>query len=228
MSLHLLLDSADPADWQQWLPSGLFRGVTTNPSLLRKAGRSCTIEGLADLSRQALALGAEEIHLQAWGLDAIALEHCGLELAALAPGQALVKLPVTRPGAEAGHRLIAAGVPVTFTACYAVPQVLVAAALGARYIAPYLGRINDLGRDGLAELMTMQAALEGVGSSTRLLVASVRNCADLGRLAAARMDCCTLSPATAEALFSYQETEAAARCFEEAAAAVPEAPERSG
>lgn len=69
------------------------------------------------------------------------------------------------PGADAAHRLIAAGVPVTFTACYAVPQVHVAAALGARYIAPYLGRINDPGRDGLADLMAMQAPLKGVGSS---------------------------------------------------------------
>lgn len=219
MSLHLLLDSADPAHWQTWLPSGLFRGVTCNPTLLRRAGQPCTLAGLAELSRQALALGAAELHLQAWGADADALERCGLALAALAPGQLLVKLPVTRAGAEAARRLIAAGVPITFTACYAIPQVLVAAALGARYIAPYLGRISDLGRDGVAELSAMQAALAGVGSSTRLLVASLRQSEDLGRLAGAGLDCFTISPAIAAALFAVEETNAAAQVFEADAAA---------
>jgi len=219
MSLHLLLDGADPAQWHAWLPSGLFRGVTCNPTLLRRAAQSCTLEGLAELSRQALALGAGEIHLQAWGAEADDLERCGQALAALAPGQILVKLPVTRAGAEAARRLIAAGVPVTFTACYAVPQVLVAAALGARYIAPYLGRISDLGRDGTAELIAMQAALDGVGSSTRLLVASLRQSEDLGRLAGAGLDCFTISPAIAAALFAVEETNAAAQVFEADAAA---------
>lgn len=219
MSLHLLLDSADPAQWREWLPSGLFRGVTCNPTLLRRAGQPCTIGNLAALSRQALALGAREVHLQAWGADAEALAHCGLALTATAPEQILVKLPVTRSGAEAARRLIAGGVPVTFTACYAVPQVLVAAALGARYIAPYLGRISDLGRDGCAELIAMQAALAGVGSSTRLLVASLRQGEDLGRLAGAGLDCFTLSPAIAEALFRCEETNAAARVFETDASA---------
>lgn len=225
MGLHLLLDSADPTAWPAWLESGLFRGVTTNPTLLRRAGQPCTIDNLAALSRRALALGAEEIHLQAWGADADALERCGLALAALAPGQTLVKLPVTRSGAEAARRLIAGGVPVTFTACYAVHQVLVAAALGARFIAPYLGRISDLGRDGLAELIAMQAALNGIGSSTRLLVASVRRSEDLGQLAAAGLDCYTLSPAIAAALFACEETTAAARGFEDDAAAAG-APDR--
>ena len=58
----------------------------------------------------------------------------------------MVKVPVTTTGAEAAKELIRQGVPITFTACYEPAQVLVAAALGARYIAPYLGRISDLGQ----------------------------------------------------------------------------------
>lgn len=228
MSLHLLLDSADPTDWQTWLPSGLFGGITCNPTLLRRAGHPCTIGSLQALSRRALELGAGEIHLQAWGADADALERCGQSLAALAPGLILVKLAVTRPGAEAARRLIAAGVPVTFTACYAVPQVLVAAALRARYIAPYLGRISDLGRDGVAELSAMQAALAGVGSRTRLLVASLRCRDELGRLAAAGLDCFTISPAIAAALFAVEESNAAAAVFERDAALAGGPPEQGG
>ena len=214
MHLRLLLDSADPVAWADWLPSGLFHGITTNPTLLRRAARPCRLEELKRLTREALDWGMQEIHLQAWGGDAEALTTCGDRLAALAPGRVLVKLPITRAGAEAARRLIATGVPVTFTACYAVPQVLVAAALGARYIAPYLGRIGDLGRDGHADLIAMQQALDGVGATTRLLVASLRHPTDLSRLAAAGVGCFTMAPALAADLFAIDPTAEAAAQFE--------------
>ena len=214
MHLRLLLDSADPVAWADWLPSGLFHGVTTNPTLLRRAARPCRLEELERLTCEALDWGMQEIHLQAWGGDAEALTTCGDRLAALAPGRVLVKLPITRAGAEAARHLIATGVPVTFTACYAVPQVLVAAALGARYIAPYLGRIGDLGRDGHADLIAMQQALDGVGATTRLLVASLRHPTDLSRLAAAGVGCFTMAPALAADLFAIDPTADAAAQFE--------------
>jgi len=219
MPLRLLLDSADPAAWAEWLPSGLFHGVTTNPTLLLRAARPCRLEELERLTHEALDWGMQEIHLQAWGGDADHLAACGAALGALAPGRVLVKLPITRGGAEAARRLIDTGVPVTFTACYAVPQVLVAAALGARYIAPYLGRIGDLGRDGHADLIAMQQALDGVGAPTRLLVASLRHPTDLTRLAAAGVGCFTLAPAVAADLFSAAPTIEAAAQFERDAAA---------
>lgn len=218
MSLHLLLDSADPAEWRRWLPSGLFQGITTNPTLLRRAGQPCSLTNLEALAAEALALGARELHLQCWGADADAATACGLALARLDPARVLVKVPVTREGAETARRLIAEGVAVTFTACYAVHQVLIAAALGARYIAPYLGRINDAGRDGRAELIAMQRCLDGIGSSTRLLVASLRQPEDLSSLAAAGLTTFTISPAIAAELFQCAETETAASRFEQDAA----------
>jgi transaldolase len=214
MHLRLLLDSADPVAWADWLPSGLFHGITTNPTLLRRAARPCRLDELERLTREALDWGMQEIHLQAWGGDAEALTTCGDHLAALAPGRVLVKLPITRAGAEAARHLIQTGVPVTFTACYSVPQVLVAAALGARYIAPYLGRIGDLGRDGHADLIAMQQALDGVGATTRLLVASLRHPTDLSRLAAAGVGCFTMAPALAADLFAIDPTADAAAQFE--------------
>jgi transaldolase len=152
MRLRLFLDSADPQAWNQWLPSGLFHGITTNPTLLKQAGQPCRLDHLRQLSQRAVELGCRELHLQAWGGDAASYLACGRQLAALAPGRIAVKLPVNREGAEAARSLIAEDVTVTFTACYDVPQVLIAAALGAAYIAPYLGRIGDHGRDGQAEL----------------------------------------------------------------------------
>lgn len=214
MALRLLLDSADPLQWERWLPSGLFQGVTTNPTLLRRAGQSCSLPHLARLSERAVALGCQEIHLQTWGGDGDQQLATGLALAALDPERVFVKVPITRGGAEVARRLIDAGVPVTFTACYEVAQVLLAAALGADGIAAYLGRIGDLGRDGHAELIAMQRCLDGVGATTRLLVASLRQSDDLARLAAAGLGHFTISPAIAEGLFGSEATAEAAEQFE--------------
>jgi transaldolase len=224
MALRLLLDSADPSEWDRWLPSGLFQGVTTNPTLLRRAGQSCSLPHLARLSERAATLGCREIHLQTWGEDeASQLEH-GRHLAALDPQRVFVKVPITRGGAAVAATLIGEGIPVTFTACYEVPQVLLAAALGADGIAAYLGRIGDLGRDGHGELIAMQRCLDGVGSRTRLLVASLRRSDDLARLAAAGLGHFTLSPAIAAGLFGSEATaEAAARFERDAAEATGEA-----
>lgn len=214
MALRLLLDSADPGQWERWLPSGLFQGVTTNPTLLRRVGQACSLEHLARLSGVAAGLGCREIHLQTWGRDGESQLATGRALAALDPQRVFVKVPVTRQGAGVARALIAEGVPVTFTACYEVAQVLVAAALGADGIAAYLGRIGDLGRDGHGELIAMQRCLEGIGASTRLLVASLRQPEDLARLAAAGLSDYTISPQIAEALFGSEATDAAAAQFE--------------
>jgi transaldolase len=211
MALRLLLDSADPAAWRQWIPLGLFHGITTNPTLLKRAGQPCDLSSLRQLSQEALALGVRELHLQAWGGD---LLTCGRALADLAPERIWIKLPITRAGLEAARDLQADGLRVTFTACYEPAQVLAAIAIGADYIAPYLGRISDLGRDGHAELIRMQRAVDGLGSSLRLLVASLRSPDDLARLAAEGLNTFTISPAIADALFRVEATEAAAQQFE--------------
>jgi len=211
MALRLLLDSADPLAWDQWLPLNLFRGVTTNPTLLRRAEQPCSIDNLKELTQRALAHGVQELHLQAWGTD---LLTCGRVLADLAPDRVWVKLPITRAGIEAAQQLQNDGLRITFTACYEPQQVLTAAALGADYIAPYLGRISDQGRDGHHEIITMQRCLDRLGSTTRLLVASLRSASDLPRLAAEGVDTFTISPAIALDLLQVEATEAAALQFE--------------
>lgn len=214
MALRLLIDSADTHAWAELWALGLFQGITTNPSLLRRAGHSCTLPAMADLTRQALALGCAELHLQAWGSSWEELLRCARALLALAPGRIVVKLPLTEMGLLAARPLVAEGEPVTLTACYGVPQALVAAALGCAYVAPYLGRISDGGSDGCGEVLRMQGCLEGLASPTRLLVASLRSPEELTRLAPAGIDTFTLSPPLARELWSHPATEAAVAIFE--------------
>lgn len=219
MALRLFLDSAASTDWDQWLPCGLFHGVTTNPTLLRRAGEACDLPSLQRLCRRAVDHGLQEIHLQTWGRSVDEARDRGLELAALDPQRVVVKVPIDLQGCHTARSLLDAGLRVTFTACYEPAQVLVAAALGADYVAPYLGRICDRQRDGHREVITMQQALNGVGSSVRLLVASLRQKEDLPRLAAAGLNTFTISAAIAAQLFSNDDTIDAAAVFEQDAIA---------
>ncbi len=214
--LRLFLDTADIASWQRWLPTGLFYGVTCNPLLLEKAGVECDLKTLKKLARQALEFGVQEVHLQAWGDAADSLEQTGRSLSRI-DQRIVVKLPATQAGTTAAKALIRSRIPVTLTAVYAVHQVLIAAAIGASYAAPYLGRINDLGRDGRAELAAMQQALKGVKSETRLLSASIREIEDISALAAQGVDTFTLSEAIAQAFFDVPSTLKATADFEQAA-----------
>jgi transaldolase len=215
-SLRFCLDTADPQEWQVWLPTGLFYGITTNPLLLEKAQLPCTVEQLQQLTQQALSLGAQEIQLQTWGSSVEALVSTGQRLAAI-DERVVVKIPITQMGTVAAAKLSCLGVRLTFTAVYAVHQVLIASALGTEYAAPYLGRINDLGRNGRDDLVAMQRSLTGVNSSTRLLVASIRSVADITFLASHGLDTFTFSPAIAAEFFEVAATDQAATDFEQAA-----------
>lgn len=215
-SLRLYLDSADTDAHQEWLPTGLFYGVTCNPLLLERAGVVCETGALISLAKQAFSLGSQEVHLQSWGETTESLIRTGRILGHAHP-RIVVKLPATQSGTTAARVLIKEGISITLTAVYAVHQALVAAALGAKYAAPYLGRIIDLGRDGRAEVAMMQQMLNGVNSQTRLLTASIRQIEDISVLAAQGVDTFTFSEAIAGAFFDVPETEKAVADFERAA-----------
>lgn len=214
--IRFFLDTADIKKWQTWLPIGLFYGVTTNPLLLKRAKVICAVEQLEELAKQAFSLGAKEVQLQTWGTSVEALINTGKLLAAI-DERIVVKVPVTQIGVQAASQLISQGIRITLTGVYAVHQVLIAAALCADYAAPYLGRINDLGRNGREDLVAMQRSIFGVGSATRILVASIRSVDDITFLATHGMNTFTFSPAIAEAFFDVSATNQAAIDFEQAA-----------
>lgn len=107
---------------------------------------------------------------------------------------------------------------VCLTACYTAHQALVAAGVGAEYLAPYLGRMRDAGRRGQEEIELMQAIAVGLGSEVRVFAASIRDVESFAALASAGLDTFTFSPEIARALFQDPLTEAAAIEFEAAAA----------
>lgn len=221
-ALRLFLDSADPADWERWLPTGIFHGVTTNPVLLERAGQKCSVDHLGELAARARNLGAREIHLQTWGDDPEAMYERGTMLAFLANTgiEVAVKVPLTEGGLGVARHLAEHGARITLTAVYEPAQVVAAAGFGAAYVAPYLGRLDDAGRDGTAVALAMHEILAKTGSTTRLLTASLRSAATVVTLARQGLDTFTFGPAVAEQLLASELTDAAAADFERAADAM--------
>lgn len=205
------IDSADRRQVEPLLRSGLVAGVTTNPTLLRRAG--VANDAIPALVAWAAAAGARTIFLQAWGSDAAELERRGRALYALDPRVA-VKLPVTAAGLAATARLEGDGIPVLVTAVYSAVQVLPVIASGATYVAPYLGRMNDAGRDGFTEIVAMQRIIDASGSPLRVLVASLRSPGDAARLAEAGIADFTLAPKLWEEFFADPLTADAVRVFD--------------
>ena len=216
MSLNLLLDNANPEIWAKCLKTGIFNGITTNPSLLRQAKQPCTIDHLKFLVEKATELNSRELHLQAWGENYIDIFNCGLSIGSLSTPQmhVYVKIPISKEGCEAAKALIKSKISITFTACFEVKQVLVASAIGASYIAPYLGRINDEGKDGKAELINMHKVLERTNSNCRILAASIRKVQEINYLATNGINTFTINEQIADALFKCDQTEKSIRQFQ--------------
>lgn len=145
-SVRLYLDSANTVEWKKWAETGMFYGFTTNPTILKHAGVHCTLPSIRQLTREAFGLDVQELQLQAWGDTMAEMYSCALDLAEL-DTRVVVKLPITMDGILTARRLVNDGVPVTMTAVYNVHQAVTSLSLGASYVAPYLGRMNDAGKD---------------------------------------------------------------------------------
>jgi TalC/MipB family fructose-6-phosphate aldolase len=212
--LRLYVDSANRDAAEPLLATGIFTGLATNPTLLDK--ESLGPRDLDTIYKWASAAGAQEVFFQAWGGTVNAFVDCGLKLREIGPA-VTVKLPATKAGVTAAAQLVRLGHPVLITAAYNATQALVAAAAGARYVAPYLGRMSDAGRDAVSAVSAMQRALTAVGADTEVLVASVRKVASVVQLAQQGVRCFALAPHVAANLFVDPLTEEAAEVFEAAA-----------
>ena len=217
--LRLFLDTADVDAWKKWLPSGLFYGITTNPLLLERAKVPCTIDSLKHLADTAFSFGLQNVQLQTWGITPEEMVSTGKILAKMSD-RITIKVPLTQDGIATAQELHQNGISITLTAVYTHHQAILADAASAHYVAPYLGRMNDLGLDGRLEISQMQQSLNALNSNTRILVASIRTAEDITALTMNGLNTFTFSPAIAQSLFNVLPTEKAATDFERAAQAM--------
>lgn len=213
---RFFLDTANVEEWKELLPTGIFHGVTTNPTLLERAGQKCTIQNLHKLADIALSL-SNEFMCQAWGSTSNELLAKARALASKDRDRIVIKVPVTQVGLEAASLMMKENIRVCLTACYHSKQALLAVGVGAEYIAPYLGRMTDAGKDGKAECVYMLDIVDGLQSDCRILVASIRDADTLSELSSSGLDTFTFSPDVARQLLVDPLTSEAASDFEQAA-----------
>lgn len=212
--LSLYADSADTDQFADLLSAGILVGVTTNPTILQAAGR--TLDDSPELFESWRQLGAQEVFFQAVGSSVRDYVDSAERICAIDPA-VTVKIPATEAGFAATARLTRQGAPVLVTAVYTPAQAAVASAVGAKGIAPYLGRLEDLGRDGIA---TIRAMIEAIaGSDTAVLAASVRTPRSFAALAQLGVRRVTARPAVLRQCFYSPDTRTAVADFDAATAA---------
>lgn len=199
------------------LATGLFRGVTTNPAILDKAGLGSI--DIPDVIRWATAAGAERVFVQAWGTSADDMVELGRQFRQIS-GNVVVKVPYSMEGVVAAKRLSEDG-EVLVTAVHSDAQVLPIVLANATYLAPFVGRMDQAGRDGVDAALGMQRALHGLATETRLLAGSLRRPAQLLQLAQAGVSHFTMAPAVWRLFFEDDVTQAAVANFQRLATGTP-------
>jgi len=168
--MKFFLDTANLNEIREGAALGLVDGVTTNPYLVAK-------EGVGDF-RQHVAticdLVKGDVSAEVTSLDTEGMLREGRDYAAIAPN-VVVKCPLTIDGLKATRQLTLEGVRVNVTLCFSAAQAILAAKAGAAYISPFLGRLDDIGQNGLALLAEIVQIYRNYDWKTEVLAASVRH-----------------------------------------------------
>lgn len=199
--MKFFVDTADIAEIRALAALGMVDGVTTNPSLIAKSGRRIT-EVIVEIC--ASVQGPVSAEVTATEFEPMMKEARFLRGLA---GNVVVKLPLTMEGLKACKALAEEGVQVNVTLCFSAAQALLAAKAGAAYISPFVGRLDDVGQDGMALIAEIVEIYANYDFGTEVLVASVRNPMHVVQAAKLGADVVTLPPAVLRQLFQHPLTD---------------------
>lgn len=205
--MKIFLDTADIAQIEALLDTGMIDGVTTNPSLIAKSGGDIkqTIAKICDLVD-----GPVSAEVTATDVDTMMAEAD--VLSAIAP-QVAVKVPLTKEGLIVCRRLSERNIMVNVTLCFSAGQALLAAKAGASFISPFVGRLDDLGADGMNLIADICTIYDHYDFDTQILVASARNPQHVVDAALLGADVITLPPAIIDQLYKHPLTDKGLSAF---------------
>lgn len=178
--MKIFIDSADLKEIKDAAAMGVIDGVTTNPSLVAKTGKP-----FESVIREIVEVVDGPISAEVIATDYEGIVREGKLLAAIHPN-IVVKVPLIAEGIRAVKTFSQEGIRTNVTLCFSAPQALLAAKAGATYISPFLGRIDDIGGDGLDLIAQIVQIYNNYGYETEVLAASIRHpvhlvrCAQLG------------------------------------------------
>jgi len=200
--MKFFVDTADIDDIRELADAGLVDGVTTNPSLVAKAGRD-----FMDILKDICDVVDGPVSAEVTALDAAGMIAQGEKLAKTADNIA-VKVPLTIDGLKTCRHLSNQGIMVNVTLCFSSVQALMAGKAGATFISPFVGRLDDLAIDGMDLIADIRQIYDNYDSiDTEILVASIRNPTHVSQAALMGADVCTIPPSTLRQLVKHPLTD---------------------
>lgn len=206
--MKFFIDSADLKELQDLAQTGLVDGVTTNPSLIAKSGRN-----MLEVIKEICALVKGPVSAEVTATDHKTMLAEGRKLAALAKNVA-VKVPLTPDGLKTCRVLADEGTPVNVTLCFSAAQAILAAKAGAAFISPFVGRLDDIGSDGMkliAEICQIYRQYPAI--RTEVLVASVRHSIHVIEAAKLGAHVATLPPNVLRQMYQHPLTDKGLAAF---------------
>ena len=167
--MKIFLDTADVAEIREYAATGLVDGVTTNPSLAAKTGRD-----YADVLKEICAIVPGSVSAEVLSTEFDGMMKEGKAVSKIAKN-ITIKVPLTWDGLKACRALSNDGLMVNVTLCFSPVQAMLAAKAGATFISPFIGRVDDVGEDGMGLVRDIRAIYDNYGFKTQILAASVRH-----------------------------------------------------
>ena len=210
-SMKIFLDCSDVDLIKQSFDSGLIDGVTTNPSLMLKAGLDplVVLKEISEIFPWTSSISAEVVGESVE--DMLAMADTYLEI-----GQNItIKVPCTRNGLKACKELAEDDVPVNVTLVFSAAQAILASKAGAKYVSPFIGRLNDQYWDGLSLVEEISDVFTTHGSKTEILAASIREPLQVAKCFRVGADICTLPWDIFNKMYDHILTDAGLRKFDD-------------
>ena len=199
--MKLFLDTASVDEIRRMWEIGILDGVTTNPSLVAKEGRK-----FEEVLKEICGLGVPSVSAEVVATDVAGMLAEGRRLRALDPS-IYVKVPMTPHGLRATKTLASEGTRVNMTLVFSANQALLAAKVGAAYVSPFIGRLDDQGQVGMDLIREIVPIYRNYGFKTEVLVASVRHPIHVLESAQAGADIATMPFAVMEKLAQHPLTD---------------------
>ncbi len=199
--MKFFIDTADVAEIRDLASTGMVDGVTTNPSLIAKSGRP-----IAEVIAEICDVVDGPVSAEVTATEHEAMLREGRFLRTIADNIA-VKVPLTVDGLKTCKVLADEGTPVNVTLCFSPAQALLAAKAGAAFISPFVGRLDDIGSEGMGLIAEIVEIYGAYDFATEILVASVRGPHHVVEAAKLGADVSTLPPAVLRAMYKHPLTD---------------------
>jgi transaldolase len=205
--MKFFVDTAEINEIRELAETGMVDGVTTNPSLIMKSGRD-----ILEVTKEICDLVPGPVSAEVTATEAKAMITEGKKLAKIAPNIA-VKVPLTWDGLKACKALTGEGHMVNVTLCFSSAQALLAAKAGATFISPFIGRLDDIGLDGMELIADIRQIYDNYAFKTEILAASIRSVNHVQTAAKIGADVATVPPSVLKSLASHPLTDKGLAAF---------------